>query len=143
LEKLGIGFEEWRLFKYKSAMETFAREKMSEGEEEQRMAMIQDFYQTARSEICAARGMDADEFDRIVDDMPLLHAQDAVDKNLVDTLGRWDDVMEIVHNLETFDYREMGSLKLTGTSSLARYQLPEDDRWGEKSKVAVIYALGV
>ncbi|HEX9828966.1 MAG TPA: S49 family peptidase, partial [Bacteroidota bacterium] len=36
LEKLGIGFDEWRFFTYKSANESYSRESMSEADREQR-----------------------------------------------------------------------------------------------------------
>ncbi|MEK9135607.1 MAG: S49 family peptidase, partial [Bacteroidota bacterium] len=36
LEKIGIGYDEWRFFKYKSAVENFSRDKMSDADREQR-----------------------------------------------------------------------------------------------------------
>ncbi|MBE0556143.1 MAG: S49 family peptidase, partial [Proteobacteria bacterium] len=36
LEKLGVGFDEWRFFKYKSANEAFSRESFSDADREQR-----------------------------------------------------------------------------------------------------------
>src|SRR5882672_3515452 len=44
LEKLGLGFEEWRYFKYKSALETLSRRDMSEADREQRADMVRAAY---------------------------------------------------------------------------------------------------
>src|SRR5690606_29314115 len=55
LEKLNIGFEEIRLFKYKSAVESFAREDYSEGNREQLQAIVDSWYETTISEIAKDR----------------------------------------------------------------------------------------
>ncbi len=136
LEKLGLGFDEWRFFKYKSAYETFSREKMSEGDEEQLKAIIDDFYDLARSEICESRGFSPDEFDRLVNEGYFFTPDEALESGLVDTLGRWDEVKKTIEELEG------GSKKMIKPSRLARYSQLHDDYWGEPPRIAVIYALG-
>ena len=135
LDDLGIGFEELRLYRYKSAVESFAREEMSEGEREQLQRMVDVLYEHARSQITASRGITFDEFDRIVDELAAVRAADARRLGLVDTLARWDAVGEIL--------RELGPDRAVGSGSLARYQLPTDDRWSEPDAIAVLYAAGV
>ena len=135
LEKVGIGFEEIRLFRYKSAYEDFARSEMSEGEREQRGRMIQVLYEQARAGITRSRGLSEAEFDRIVDSIALMRAPQAVELNLVDTVGRWDVVRSVMASL--------GGRTAVGAGSLARYQLPTDDRWGSPQQIAVLYAQGV
>ncbi len=137
LEKLGIGFDELRFFKYKSAYEIFSQESMSEGDEEQLQAMIDDFYALARADICEGRGISHDEFDRMVNEEVWFPAKDALEAGLVDTLGRWEAVREVIKGLEG------KSRSLVGAGKLARYELPNDDYWGKKPKVAIIYGLGV
>ncbi|MGE3799932.1 MAG: S49 family peptidase [Candidatus Kapaibacterium sp.] len=134
-DKLGIGFEEIRLFKYKSAVENFARSEMSEGEREQRERMVDVLYELARDDISASRQISRDEFDRIVEDVALLRGDEAMDLGLVDTLARWDAVRGIMDRL--------GPNQPVGSGSLARYQLPTDDRWGEPEIIAILYAEGV
>ncbi len=136
LEKLGLGFDEWRFFKYKSAYETLARDKMSEGDREQLQAIIDDFYDLARSEICESRGLSPDEFDRLVNEHYFFLPEEAVEAGLVDTLGRWDEVEKAIEKLEG------GSKGMIPRSGLARYWKLHDDYWGERPRIAVIYALG-
>jgi len=137
LEKLGVGFDELRFFKYKSAYESFSRDSMSEGDTEQLQAIIDDFYALSRSDICEGRGISHDEFDRMVNEEVWFPAKDALEAGLVDTLGRWEAVREVIKELEG------KSKSLVGASKLARYELPGDDHWGDKPKVAIIYGLGV
>jgi protease-4 len=63
-------------------------------------------------------------------------AEDAVKAGLVDTVGRWDVVNEIVKKLEGEEKR------MVGAGALAKFHLPYDNYWGERPQVAVIYALG-
>ena len=134
LEKLGIGFDEWRFFKYKSAFESLSREGMSAADREQLQALIDDFYGLAREEICAQRRLDPEEFDRLVDEETLFLAQDALEKGLVDRLGRWDEVEEAIADLEG------GERELLDPESYSR---PRDESWGRKPRIAVVYALGI
>ncbi len=137
LEKLGIGYDEWRYFKYKSAAEVFSREKMSEGDREQRQAMLDDLYDLVRSEVCASRSMSTEAFDRLIDETFLFLPQDALKAGLVDTLGRWDVVEKVIERME-------GARKSTIRPwALEKFHLPYDNRWGEPPRIAVIYALGV
>lgn len=135
LDDLGIGFEEIRLFKYKSAVENYARSEMSEGEREQRQRMIDVLYELARRDISRGRNITEDEFDRIVEEVALLRGEEAISLGMVDTLARWDAVRGIMDRL--------GPGSPVGTGSLARYQLPTDDRWGEPPTIAILYAEGV
>ncbi len=66
LDKLGIGADEWRLFKYKSAAEVLSRENMSEAEREQSQAVVDDLYNIMKSDICAERNFKPEEFDELV-----------------------------------------------------------------------------
>lgn len=137
LQKLGIGFHEWRYFKYKSAFETFSRDKMSEADSAQWQSLIDDFYSTAKSDICSGRNIQPSKFDELVNSRTIFLADDALKYGLVDAVGRWDTVKKIVKELDGSgeDFVKPGSLD--------EFNLPHDNYWGEKPRVAVIYALGI
>ncbi len=136
LEKIGIGFDEWRFFKYKSAAENLSRDKMSDPDREQRQKLVDDYYKHAKNEICEARKMSQEAFDKLVNEDVIFLPQEARDKGLVDTLARWDAVKDIIKTLE-------GEAKgYRSPRSLAKFNLPPDDVWGETPRIAVIYALG-
>jgi protease-4 len=137
LEKIGLGFDELRFFKYKSAYEGFSRDSMSEGDEEQMFRIAEDFYGVAKAEIAEDRGIPPEEFDRMVNEEVFFLPEEAVEAGLVDTLGRWDAVEKTIESLEG------ESKKTVGPGAIAKYQLPNDNYWGKRPQIAVIYALGV
>jgi protease-4 len=137
LEKVGIGYDEWRFFKYKSAVEVFSRDKMSEGDREQRQKLVDDFYRLAKKDICEGRRISEGQFDQWVNEDALFLPHDAIEKGLADTLGRWEEVRAMVETLQGTKKTSMGA------GALARFNLPDDNVWGGKPRIAVIYALGV
>ncbi len=137
LDKLGIGFTDLRYFKYKSAFETFSRDKMSRADSIQYQDLVDNFYQTAKNEICSGRKINRAKFDDMVNNQTLFTADEALKAGLADTLGRWNAVKEIVNKLEG---KNEG---FVGAGSLEKFNLPNDNHWGEKPKIAVIYALGI
>ena len=129
LDKLGIGFDEWRLFRYKSATEPYVRRDMSEGEREQLTTLLDDWYALARSDISAARSLAPEQFDRLVEDTALFLPQEALDAGLVDRLGRWNEIDRTVEN--------------HAVVAAHSYMRPADRRWGQRKRIAIVYALGV
>ncbi|MGB9720450.1 MAG: signal peptide peptidase SppA [bacterium] len=136
LDKLGIGVDEWRFFKYKSAAETFSRESMSEPDREQRQAMVDDFYNTVKHDICKSRNFTPEQFDYLVNEECIFLSKDALENKLVDTLGRWEEVKETVRALKG------RKKKFVSASTMDYNQLPKDNYWGERPKIAIIYGLG-
>ena len=134
LEKLGIGFEEWRFYEYKSAFESYSREEMSAADRRQLQALLDDFYRLAREEICASRDLHPEEFDRLIDEETLFLPDDALQLGLVDRLGRWQQRREILEELEG------QPRSLVEADS---YVAPRDETWGGRPRIAVVYALGV
>jgi len=137
LEKLGIGFDEWRFFKYKSAVEIVSRENMSDADREQLQAIIDDMYDVIKADVSSSRGFTPERFDDLVNNTAIFMAKTAIENGLVDTLGRWDAVEDVVKSLE-------GKKKtFIVPSQLSCYNLPEDNKWGGKPQIAIIYGLGV
>jgi protease-4 len=87
VEKIGLGVEEWRFLKYKSAMESLVRHEMSEGDREQRQALVDQFYDTFQEDAAAGRQVSPATVDRWLNDVTIFTAQQAVDEKLVDELG--------------------------------------------------------
>ena len=134
LDKLGIGFEEWRFYKYKSMVETYAREEMSAAEREQLQALLDDWYGLARDEISKDRSLAPEAFDRLVDETAVFLPHEALNAGLVDRVGRWHEIDAIIEDLEASPRPLL---------SAASYHRPVDRRWGARKKVAIVYALGV
>ena len=129
LDQLGIGFDEWRLFQYKSANEAYSRRDMSAGEREQLTALLDDWYALARGDISVDRSLAPAQFDSLVNETAFFLPQEALDAGLVDRLGRWS---AIDHFVEGFN--------VVAANSYAR---PADRRWGQRERIAIVYALGI
>ena len=129
LDKIGIGFDEWRLFPYKSATEAYVRRDMSAGEREQLTALLDDWYALARRDISAARSLAPEHFDRLVEETAFFLPQEALNAGLVDRLGRWSEIDHIVEGLN-----------VVAADSYAR---PANRRWGQRKRIAIVYALGI
>ncbi len=137
LEKIGVAFDEWRFFSYKSAYESFSRDAMSEADKEQRQKLVDDLYTVAKNDITTARGIEPKAFDALVNERVFLLAKEAVEQKLADTLGRWDTVLELIKRAER------GTPSLISPSEIYARKLPRDNYWGSRRKIAVVYALGV
>ncbi|MEK6570709.1 MAG: signal peptide peptidase SppA, partial [Bacteroidota bacterium] len=117
-------------------VENFSRDKMSDADREQRQKLVDDYYKLAKNEICEARKMAPEAFEKLVNEEAIFMPQEALQRGLVDTLARWDAVKDIITKMEgeSKGYRS--------PHSLAKFSQPPDNLWGEKPRIAVIYALG-
>ena len=142
LDKIGIGFEEIRQFKYKSAVENYARDEMSEGDREQRQKLIDDWYNTIKTDVSSSRGFSPENFDKLVDAKISYRASDAKTSNLVDTLARWGDKDEIIKSL--FKSANINIInRVQPLMSSFKEEEPIDDKWGtDESAIALIYVVG-
>ncbi len=134
LDQLGIGFDEWRLFPYKSLFETYTRQDMSPAEREQLQALLADNYGLAIDEISEARRLGPGRLDSLVEARVFFLPKEALAAGLVDRLGRWQDREQVVEELEG---------QRRALRSPERYPLPQEERWGEPPRIALFYALGL
>lgn len=136
LEKLGLGFDEWRFFKYKSAAEALSRDKMSDADREQRQDYVDDQYELVRDDVCQSRSLSPEQFDNLIDEHGFFMPGKAVEMGLVDTLARWSDKDKILKNLTGRKLRGISAKKLEPNA------LPQKN-WGQNPKITVVYGLGV
>ncbi len=137
LDKVGIGVDEWRFFKYKSAMESISRTSMSDADREQRKALIDGFYEIMREDICASRpNLSHADFDHIVNNVSMMDTDSLMHYGLVDTFGRGNDMEELIKSVED------GKGKMQMDINAYRALIPKYFEWGEPDRIAVIYGLG-
>ena len=135
-DKLGVGVEEWRFFTHKSAFEGFTRTDMSDADREQIGRLVDVIYETVRDGVCESRGFDAGTFDALVDEQACFTARTALEKGLVDTVARWDDLGDWLK-----ENRE--GAKLAGLPYDRDHGVYSDEPWGRPKELALVYALGV
>ena len=135
LEKLGVGFDELRFFKYKSAVEPFSRKNMSEADRAQRQAFVNDWYQLIRSDVCRSRKLKPEKFDELVNRNMIFLADSARKAGLVDTLARWTNREKVVKALLGKKLRPVQVKKLIPNEMVS-------SAWGQRPQIALVYALG-
>ncbi len=135
LEKLGLGFESWRYFKYKSFLENLTRDNMSPADSEQTQVYLDDWYISTRSEVCENRRFSHTKFDSIINQQVFLMPDTAIAAGLADTLARWPDMTGI---MKKYTGKE---LKQVAPNDLLPRAYPPS-RWGKLPQIALVYALG-
>jgi protease-4 len=132
LDKVGIGVEELRLFKYKTAYQGFVESQMSDADKEQLGAFITSNYTMMVNDIARGRKVSPN----IISSWNakcLFTAKESLKFGLVDELGRWKDAKA---RLASFNAS-------TTPANSDILDDPKDTYWGEHPVIAVIYAEGV
>lgn len=136
LEKIGVGFDEWRFLEYKSAMETYSRDRMSAADRVQRQALLDGFYDEMADGLVASGRMTRAELDSVVNERPFLLAGELLARGWVDRVGRWDDARAEAERLEG------RRLSRVSSGRLARLRWRPDEEWGPKPVISLVYLLG-
>ena len=135
LDRLGLEFDEWRFFEYKSAAETLSRTGFSEADSTQLAEYLADVYDTVTRGIANSRSIPRDSLDRIVDERGILTARDAQEAGLVDSLARWHDRSDFLKEIMDDPGRTIGRGELNDIAAATR-------TWSEPDKIAVVYGIG-
>jgi protease-4 len=132
LDKVGLGFQEHRYFKYKSAAETLSRGSMSDADREQRQRVVDVAYETWRDGIAAGRGRSPSQVDAVVDSLGFLTPNEALAAGLVDGIGRWDAMLKAL--------RKDGARQGKWPEALRRDYW--DEQWGRAPRIPVVFLVG-
>ena len=136
LAKVGVGFDEWRFMEYKSAMETYSRDRMSEADREQRQGLLDGYYAEFAAGIVADGRVSRAELDSVTQQRPILMAQELLRRGWVDQIGRREDLKEAAQ-------KTVGrKVETASFAKLERTRREPDEMWGELPEVALVYALG-
>ena len=135
LGKIGLGFDEWRLYKYKSAAETLSRDRMSDADREQWNAVVHAAYDEMKRGIVESGRATAEEFDRVVNEEPYLSPNRLLELKWVDELGRWEDVEKAA------EARGRAAKPIAYAPLRQRRHMP-DETWGPVPEIALVYLVG-
>jgi protease-4 len=134
MDKLGIDIQIIRHGKFKSAVEPFTLNKMSEENREQIRSYMGSIWNYILQTISASRDIKIEDLNRIANNLELSLAEDALDKNFVDKLFYEDEL-----NVELTKYSGGTGLNIIDISKYYTTPLQAVDG---KDKIAVIYASG-
>jgi len=141
-EKYGVKMEVIRHGKYKSAVEPYLAQEMSDANREQISVFLNSIWTEMKKEIGASRNVPTQQLDSIADNLLARNAKKAVDSKLIDKLIYIDEFKNIIkekleisedeeyETVEIYDYAEHTSKK----NKTKQFKI--------KDKIAVIYAQG-
>lgn len=139
LDKLGIEMQIFKVGTFKSAVEPFMLEKMSDANKEQVTSYISDVWSTLLSEISVSRNISVDSLNAITDRFPLLSKPEMiVEKGLVDTLMYETDVKKYLKTL--VEVEESDDLRQASVSNMTSVAWAKPEK--SKDIIAILYAEG-
>jgi len=137
LEKVGVEMQVIRVGNYKSAVEPFILDKMSDYNRKQVTAYVGGLYNTFLTDIAQSRNIQKDSLYNIADNYKVQQPQDAVNFKMIDALKYKDQILE---ELKGLSGRTRG--ENIRAVSINDYAKNNSDTGEGKDKVAVIYANG-
>jgi protease-4 len=136
LDKLEIEAQIIKVGKFKSAVEPFIAEEMSEANREQLSAFVGSINNYLLNKISVARKIDEKEIHNISNNMLVQSPKDAVDYKLVDKLGYEVDVLGVLKSISHRNSPKFVSLKKFSKTE-NQFELNNSN-----NRIAVIYAIG-
>jgi protease-4 len=141
LQKYGIQVEVTRVGKYKSAVEPFLLNRMSDPNREQLQKLLDDMWGEWKATVGADRKQSPEALQALADEKGILLAEEAQAAGLVDRVAAFD---EILAELETLSGTTSGREKTFNQIDLGTYaQLEVKPRSHGKNRIGVVYAEGV
>lgn len=141
LDKLDVQPEVIRAGEYKSAVEPFTREDLSDPNRTQLTALLNAQNEQFMQHVAASRGRDAEALNQLARESALLSADQAVEEGLIDSLRYEDEVHDIIKTRLGMDAD--ANLR---TISVPRYaNVPASDAGlqpASDGEVAIVYAEG-
>ena len=137
-DEYGVKMEVVRLGKYKSAVEPFLDNKMSNANHLQIKSLLMDLWSTLNEEVGSGRNLSVETLDDLINKQKIVTPEDAVNHGLIDLLGSESDLEEMVNaRLQLEDKDE-----LNFTSVSAVNQSKSDYNKEIKDRIAVVFAKG-
>lgn len=136
-QKYGIEFQVTRVGKYKSAVEPFVLDRMSEENRTQQKKLLDDLWLEWRTSVAKDRRKSPEDLQRLADEKAILTASEAESEGLVDKLAYYDEVLDELKVLSgrTGKDSDFPQIDLV---DYAKIPMPG----GGKNRIAVVYAEG-
>ena len=144
-DKYGIDFQVIRHGDYKSAVEPFMRNDLSEENREQMEFLLNGIWKEYSTEIAKLRGVSLEELNTSIDSLDAFNPEKALNAKLVDKLVHESDYQKALAKRLELDIKEDESVQKVldkHTISLANYAGALKPNT-HKDRIAVLYASGV
>lgn len=142
LEKVEVEPQVIRYGKFKSAIEPFILDKMSEANREQTMKYMGSIWNHLVKGIADSRGLTAEQLNKIANEALVQNAKDAVEQKLADKLYYKDQVLDdLKDRVGVEDVKKMKLVSMVKYTDAPKPKSKEDKGLA-KDKIAIIYASG-
>ncbi|MBK5722323.1 signal peptide peptidase SppA [Dysgonomonas sp. Marseille-P4677] len=140
LEKVGIEMQIFKVGTFKSAVEPFMLDKMSEANKEQVASYIGDMWSTITSEISGSRNISVDKLNQITDSLAIFKdAKYTIEDGLADTLMYETGIKEYLKTL-LIDVKDVKDVRLASIDDMTTIPFVNESK--SKDIIAVLYAEG-
>lgn len=142
LEKLGLEIQVFKHGEFKSAVEPYILDKMSDAARLQAEVYLNSMWNHILKSISTSRGLSVEDLNKAASALPAMTPADELLANkLIDALKYKDEVLSELKELT--DTEEKDDLNAIGISAYSSVYLPSEKKKGlEKNKIAIIYAEG-
>ncbi|WP_289053562.1 signal peptide peptidase SppA [Carboxylicivirga marina] len=140
LEKIGVEVQVFKHGKFKSAVEPFLLEEMSEPSKLQTKVYLNSMWDHVKAGIAEARGLTPEKVSELADGMPMFNSDELlIESGLIDGLKYKDEVINELKKLVGVD--EGDDLEALNSSKYAKVYV-SNGKGFIREKIAVIYAEG-
>ncbi|WDF54102.1 signal peptide peptidase SppA [Mucilaginibacter sp. KACC 22063] len=141
LDKLGIEAQVIKVGTYKSAVEPFVLNKMSDANREQVNAYLGSLYDYFLNNIASSRHLNADTLRNVANNMRIQFAEDALKYKLVDGLKYKDEILDDLKDRSGISHKK--DLNSVNIGDYTNSKSDKDSDSGSSDrKIAIIYASG-
>lgn len=139
LDKLGIEMQIFKVGTFKSAVEPFILDKMSDANKEQVSSYIGDMWSTLTKEISESRNISVEQLNQYADEMVMFKkSEETVKLGFTDTLMYETEVKKYIKDLlEVEDVKDINTASVQNMTSV-----PLSDESSSKDIIAILYAEG-
>jgi protease IV len=144
LKKIGVDVQviKPKNNKFKSAVEPFMLDSMSEANEEQLNKILNSIWGHIAQDVAASRNMTLDQVNTAVNELASRTSQTALDAHLIDGIKYRDELVELLKSKSGTEEDEPVLVSLNDYSSSAVKDFIDLEKVFAKDKIAVIYGLG-
>lgn len=140
-DKTGLKMEVVKLGKYKSAVEPYLLNEMSDENREQISIYLNSIWNTMKTQIATSRGLSGETVDAIAEDLLARNARLALESGLVDQIAYHDEYLNALKNeLGIANSEDLNTISIADYAEHADLRLRIQNK--SKDRIAVIYAEG-
>ena len=137
-KKYGIDMQITRVGKYKSAVEPFFLEKMSDANREQTQMYLGDIWEEWKTTVAGDRKLKAEDIQKLADEKGEVLSKDALQAKLVDKLANHDEVLDELKKLSGKESKDREFPQI----DMETYVKIPGDAVKSKNRIAVVCAEG-